>query len=49
MAKTDHHPHDRSAARGLYVFKHNSELGYAPAHVLFERIQIKKMMDVPRC
>lgn len=37
--------HDRSAARGemttrgLYVFKHNSELGNAPAHSLFSRIQ----------
>ena len=46
--------HDRSAARGematrgLYVFKHNSELGDAPAHALFERIQIKKTVDVPR-
>lgn len=34
--------------RGLYVFKHNSELGDAPAHALFERIQIKKTVDVPR-
>ena len=39
--------HDRSAARGqmstrgLYVFKHDSKLGNAPAHVLFERIQAK--------
>ena len=39
--------HDRSAARGemstrgLYVFKHDSELGNAPAHTLFERLQIK--------
>lgn len=46
--------HDRSASRGematrgLYVFKHNSELGDAPAHALFERIQIKKTVDVPR-
>lgn len=37
--------HDRSAARGemstrgLYVFKHDSELGNAPTHSLFERIQ----------
>ncbi|MEW6446038.1 MAG: type I-C CRISPR-associated protein Cas7/Csd2 [Pseudomonadota bacterium] len=37
--------HDRSAARGemstrgLYVFKHDSELGNASAHALFERIQ----------
>ena len=46
--------HDRSAARGematrgLYVFKHDSELGNAPAHALFERIQAKKKVDVPR-
>lgn len=39
--------HDRSAARGemttrgLYVFKHDSKLGNAPAHALFERIQMK--------
>ncbi|MHB8473575.1 MAG: type I-C CRISPR-associated protein Cas7/Csd2 [Gammaproteobacteria bacterium] len=39
--------HDRSAARGemttrgLYVFKHESELGNAPAHSLFERVQAK--------
>ena len=46
--------HDRSAARGemstrgLYVFKHNSELGNAHAHKLFDRIKVKKMADVPR-
>lgn len=40
--------HDRSAARGematrgLYVFKHESHLGNAPAHKLFERITIKR-------
>jgi len=39
--------HDRSAARGematrgLYVFKHDSELGNAPAHALFERVRPK--------
>ena len=39
--------HDRSAARGqmatrgLYVFKHDSELGNAPAHALFERLTVK--------
>lgn len=38
--------HDRSAARGqmatrgLYVFEHDSELGNAPAHALFERLHI---------
>ena len=46
--------HDRSAARGemstrgLYVFKHDSELGNAPAHALFERIKATKNVDVPR-
>jgi CRISPR-associated protein Csd2 len=46
--------HDRSAARGemstrgLYVFKHDSELGNAHAHKLFERIKVKKAADVPR-
>lgn len=40
--------HDRSAARGemstrgLYVFKHDSELGNAPAHALLARIQPKR-------
>lgn len=40
--------HDRSAARGemnargLYVFKHDSELGNAPAHRLFERIKVQR-------
>lgn len=38
---------DRSAARGLmatrglYVFEHDSPLGNAPAHQLFERIRVK--------
>jgi CRISPR-associated protein Csd2 len=48
--------HDRSAARGematrgLYVFKHNTQLGNAPAYSLFERIQSKLKTDngVPR-
>lgn len=40
--------HDRSAARsematrGLYVFKHDSELGNAPAHKLFDLIQVRR-------
>lgn len=40
--------HDRSAARGematrgLYVFKHDSHLGNAPAHKLFERVVIRR-------
>lgn len=46
--------HDRSAARGemstrgLYVFKHDSELGNAHAHDLFKRIAAKKRVEVPR-
>jgi CRISPR-associated protein Csd2 len=46
--------HDRSAARGemstrgLYVFKHASELGNAHAHALFDRIQVRKNTEVPR-
>lgn len=46
--------HDRSAARGemstrgLYVFKHDSELGNAHAHDLFKRICAQKRIDVPR-
>lgn len=44
--------HDRSAARGematrgLYVFKHDSQLGNAPAHALFAHIQPKGKADV---
>jgi CRISPR-associated protein Csd2 len=40
--------HDRSAARGvmssrkLYVFKHKDKLGNAPAHRLFELVDIKR-------
>jgi len=40
--------HDRSAARGemttrgLYVFKHEGELGDAPAHSLFDLVQVKQ-------
>ncbi|MDP1698929.1 MAG: type I-C CRISPR-associated protein Cas7/Csd2 [Xanthomonadaceae bacterium] len=47
--------HDRSAARGqmstrgLYVFKHDSKLGNAHAHSLFERIEVEKNTGVPRC
>jgi CRISPR-associated protein Csd2 len=48
--------HDRSAARGqmatrgLYVFKHDSELGNAHAHALFDRLVVKRTdgVDVPR-
>ncbi len=49
--------HDRSAARGkmavreLIIFKHDSELGNAPAHKLFDSVVVKKKeTDIqPRC
>ena len=42
--------HDRSAARGematrrLILFRHDSALGNAPAHALFERVRIRRMV-----
>ena len=49
--------HDRSAARGemaaqrLIVFKHDSELGNAPAHKLFELVGVQRKDEAvpPRC
>jgi len=46
--------HDHSAARGkmnarkLIVFKHDSALGNAPAHKLFELVQVKRKTDPSR-
>lgn len=48
--------HDRSAARGkmcvrkLYVFKHDSSLGNAPAQLLFDKIKVNRCggIGVPR-
>ncbi len=43
--------HDRSAARGematrgLYVFRHDAELGNAPAHALFDRLTVERSGD----
>jgi len=43
--------HDRSAARGkmaarrLIVFKHDSDLGNAPAHCLFDLVRVSKKTD----
>lgn len=43
--------HDRSASRGematrgLFVFKHQSQLGNAPAHKLFERIKVRRSTE----
>lgn len=56
QALTNMFEHDRSAARGemttrgLYVFKHDSKLGNAPAHTLFERVNVdrKEKESVPR-
>lgn len=49
--------HDRSAARGkmavreLIIFKHDSELGNAPAHKLFDSVVVKRKDSEmqPRC
>lgn len=44
--------HDHSAARGkmaarkLFVFKHESELGNAPSHQLFDLVQVQKIETV---
>ncbi len=43
--------HDRSAARGemstrgLYVFKHDCELGNAPSHSLFDRLKVAPKVE----
>ena len=45
--------HDRSASRGemttraLLVFKHSNELGNAPAHNLFDRVSVEKVVQGP--
>jgi len=45
--------HDRSATRGkmasqkLVVFRHDSSLGNAPAHKLFQLVQVKRKDEVP--
>lgn len=47
-ALVDMFEHDRSAARGkmatrkLFIFKHESDLGNAPAHKLFELVKVSK-------
>lgn len=52
-ALTNMFEHDRSAARGemttrgLYVFKHESKLGNAQAHRLFDRILVSRATDGP--
>ncbi|MBE0508467.1 MAG: type I-C CRISPR-associated protein Cas7/Csd2 [Marinospirillum sp.] len=45
--------HDRSASRGemspcaLYVFKHDSELGNAPARKLFDLVKVQRVTEGP--
>jgi CRISPR-associated protein Csd2 len=47
-ALTDMFEHDHSAARGkmaarkLFIFKHDSDLGNAPSHKLFDMIKVEK-------
>jgi CRISPR-associated protein Csd2 len=46
--------HDHSAARGkmnarkLIVFKHDTALGNAPAHKLFDLVKVKRSADEPK-
>lgn len=53
QALTQMFDHDRSASRGtmapqkLVAFKHQSALGNAPAHKLFERVTVKRKESVP--
>ncbi|MGO8674331.1 MAG: type I-C CRISPR-associated protein Cas7/Csd2 [Limisphaerales bacterium] len=53
QALTQMFDHDRSASRGtmspqkLILFKHQSALGNAPAHKLFERVCIRRKPEVP--
>jgi CRISPR-associated protein Csd2 len=53
QALTQMFDHDRSASRGtmspqkLVVFKHDSALGNAPAHKLFERVKVQRKSTVP--
>lgn len=48
-ALTNMFEHDRSAARGemaarkLIVFEHDSDMGNAPAHVLFDAVKVKQI------
>jgi len=50
-ALTNMFEHDHSAARGemsardLIVFRHESALGNAPAHRLFERVEVQRAVD----
>lgn len=52
-ALTNMFDHDRSAARGemstrgLYLFKHDSKLGNAQAHALFDRIKVSRQTQNP--
>ena len=54
QALTNMFDHDHSAARGkmnarkLVVFKHASELGNAPAYMLFDLVQIRRASDPTR-
>lgn len=44
--------HDHSASRGkmatrkLYVFEHNTALGNAPSHLLFDKIKVMRKLDI---
>lgn len=40
-------PAGSMAPRGLLIFKHDSKLGKAPSHSLFDRLQIESVEDTP--
>jgi CRISPR-associated protein Csd2 len=36
------------ACRGLYIFSHDNKYGSAPVHELFDKLEIKSTVAVPR-
>ena len=51
MFEHDHSAsHGKMATRKLFVFKHDSDLGNAPSHKLFDMVKVekKKIVDIPR-
>jgi len=51
MFEHDHSAaHGKMAARKLFAFKHDSDLGNAPSHKLFDMVKVekKKTVDIPR-
>ena len=50
MFEHDHSAaHGKMAARKLIVFKHDSDLGNAPSHVLFDLVKVERKPDGRSC